>query len=123
MLAIGVDLIEVERIKRSLDRYGERFLGRVFTERERSYCSGRPQSLAARFAAKEAVGKALGTGIGDISWQEIEVVNEENGRPTLRLHGAAQRAAHRQGLSEWAVTLSHTETHAVSMVVALRRAE
>lgn len=123
MLAIGIDLIEVDRIKRSIENYGQRFLDRVFTEGEQRYCKGRPESFAARFAAKEAVGKALGTGIGDISWQEIEVVNEENGRPLLRLHGRAHQIASDKGLDNWQISLSHTKAQAIGMVVALRDSE
>lgn len=123
LLAVGVDLIEVERVEQSLEKYGQRFLTRIFTEREQNYCNGRVQSLAARFAVKEAVGKALGTGIGDVSWQEIEIVNEENGRPILLLHGDAQRIAHQQGLDNWTISLSHTEAYAVGMVVAVRKAQ
>jgi holo-[acyl-carrier protein] synthase len=118
MLAVGVDMIEVERIGSSLEKYGQRFLDRIFTEREQRYCDGRAESLAARFAAKEAVGKAMGTGIGDIRWLDIEIVNEENGQPLLVLHGAARTMAHTMGLELWSLSLSHTKTHAVGMVVA-----
>lgn len=120
MFAIGVDLIEIERVARSMERFGQRFLNRVFTEREQRYCNGRVQSLAARFAAKEAVGKALGTGIGDVRWLDIEVMNDEDCRPSLILQGAAAIHAHQQGLDSWAISLSHSETHAIAMVVALR---
>ena len=118
MVAVGVDLIEVERIAASLEKYGQRFLDRIFTAREQKYCDGRAESLAARFAAKEAVAKAIGTGIGDISWQDIEIVNEENGRPTVVLHGAAEAMSRTMGLEIWSVSLSHTQTHAIGMVVA-----
>jgi holo-[acyl-carrier protein] synthase len=118
MLAVGVDMIEVERIGSSLEKYGQRFLDRIFTEREQRYCDGRAESLAARFAAKEAVGKAMGTGIGDIRWLDIEIVNEENGQPLLVLHGAARTMAHTMGLELWSLSLSHTKTHAIGMVVA-----
>jgi holo-[acyl-carrier protein] synthase len=118
MLAVGVDLIEVERIGASLEKYGQRFLDRIFTEREQQYCDGRAESLAARFAAKEAVAKAMGTGIGDIRWLDIEIVNEGNGRPVLVLHGAAGTMAHTMGLELWSLSLSHTKTHAIGMVVA-----
>ena len=118
MLAVGVDLIEVNRIAASLEKYGQRFLDRIFTVREQEYCDGRAESLAARFAAKEAVAKAMGTGIGDISWQDIEIINEDNGRPTLVLHGAALAMAQGIGLERWSVSLSHTQTHAIAMVAA-----
>ncbi len=123
MLAVGVDLVEIERVEQSLEKYGQRFLARIFTEGEQIYCNGRVQSLAARFAVKEAVGKALGTGIGDVSWQDIEIVNEENGQPVLRLHGDAQRIASQQGLDYWTISLSHTAAYAVGMAVAVRTAQ
>jgi holo-[acyl-carrier protein] synthase len=120
MLAVGIDLIEVERVRRSLDRFGDRFLARIYTKQERRYCDGQAERLAARFALKEAVGKALGTGIGDVSWREIEVLNDDNGRPNLILHGSAQRVATALGLLHWSISLSHNRTQAVGMVVALR---
>jgi holo-[acyl-carrier protein] synthase len=121
MLAVGIDMIEVERVKRSIERFGSRFLTRVFTERELRTCGGRVERLAARFAAKEAVGKALGTGIGDVRWLEIEIITEANGRPILLLHGAAEEIARANGLDIWTVSLSHTETHAIGMVVAMHK--
>ncbi len=117
MKAIGVDMIETERIARSISRFGDRFLKRVYTTQERAYCQGRISSLAARWAAKEAVGKALGTGIGDVSWQEIEVVNDANSRPILRLHGAATDLAARLGITEFAISISHTKDYAIAFVV------
>lgn len=118
-LASGIDIIEVERVRRGLERYGDRFRDRFFTSRELDQCRNRATSLAGRFAVKEAVGKALGTGIGDIGWKEIEVINDENGKPHLVLHGAAQALAIDQGLAYWSVSLSHTGDHAVGMAVAL----
>ncbi len=118
-LAVGVDIIEVERLKRGIARYGQRFYNRFFTSREQEQCAGRATSLAGRFAVKEAVSKALGTGIGDIAWKEIEVLNDETGRPVLTLHGAAARLAAERGLRLWAISLSHTATHAVGMATAL----
>jgi holo-[acyl-carrier protein] synthase len=119
MLAVGVDLIEIARVKEILGKYDRRFLNRIYTEREQRYCIGRVDRLAARFAAKEAVSKALGTGIGEATWREIEILNEENGRPRLLLHGAAQELAWKQNLSNWSISISHTETHAISTVVAM----
>lgn len=118
MLAVGVDILEVERLARGMERYGARFCDRFFTVREQEQCGGRAASLAGRFAVKEAVGKALGTGIGDVAWKEIEVVSDERGRPGLVLHGAAAQLAAENGLDEWAVSVSHTRTHAVGMAVA-----
>ncbi len=117
MKAVGVDLIEVERVAQSINRYGERFLQRVFTQQELAYCRNRVASLAARWAAKEAVAKALGTGIGAVSWQEIEVISKPNQPPALRLHGAAAELAAQLGLSHFALSLSHTKDYAVAFVV------
>jgi len=118
-LRIGVDLIDVARITETLAKHGERFLARCFTPGERLYCDGGPERLAARLAAKEAVGKALGTGIGDISWVEIEISGDERGRPVLQLHGTAARLAESLGLRNWEISLSHTATQAIAFVVAV----
>lgn len=119
MLRVGIDLIEVARVQRSLERFGDRFLARIFTAQERVYCDGRAASLAGRFAIKEAVAKALGTGIGAVRWQEIEVVNDAQGRPFLYLHGAARKMADDQGLQHWDISLSHSGSHAIGLAVAL----
>lgn len=119
MLAVGVDIIEVDRIERSLSRHGSRFLDRIFTAQEQAYCGGRANRLAARFAVKEAVGKALGTGIGDVLWRDIEVVNNARGKPEIILHDTAARLAEEMGLREWSISMSHTDTHAIGMVVAI----
>jgi len=118
-LVTGVDLIEIERVRRGLERYGPRFTNRFFTTGEQAQCAGRAASLAGRFAVKEAVGKALGTGIGDVAWKDIEILNDDHGRPVLTLHNAAARLAAEQGLREWAISLSHTGTHAIGLAVAL----
>lgn len=118
MLRIGVDLIEVERIGQAMERYGERFFARFFTDTEREQSCGVPARLAARFAAKEAAAKALGTGIGDVCWVDIEVLSDERGRPHLKLHRAAAQLASDLGLDLWQVSLSHTHDHAIAFVVA-----
>ncbi|RMF03705.1 MAG: holo-[acyl-carrier-protein] synthase [Chloroflexi bacterium] len=118
MKAVGVDIIETERIAGSVARFGDRFLRRVYTAQELAYCDGRTGSLAARWAAKEAVSKVLGTGIGDVNWHDIEVVNDERCRPAIQLHGAAAQLAARLGISAVAVSLSHTREHAIAFVVA-----
>lgn len=118
MLRVGVDLIEVSRIERAIERHGERFYKRFFTPAERDYCQAKATSLAARLAGKEAVAKALGTGIGDVKWVEIEILADERRRPILHLHGDAQRLAAEMGLVEWDISLSHTETQAIAFVVA-----
>ena len=114
----GVDMVQVRRIVALLDKYGDRFAGRVFTDRELSACGARAERLAARFAAKEAVSKAFGTGIGRISWREIEVINDTAGRPELVLTGRAKRLAEELGLSTWTLSLSHTQEQAIAFVVA-----
>ncbi len=116
-LRVGVDLIEVARVQLALARHGERFLARVFTPGERLYCADRPERLAVRLAAKEAAAKALGTGIGDVRWIEIEIIGDERGRPSLALHGAAARLSAELGLHTWAVSLSHNRTEAIAFVV------
>ena len=118
MLRIGVDLMDVERIARSMERYGEKFFARFFTDAERQQCGLNPQRLAARFAAKEATAKALGTGIGDVSWLDIEIDVDGRGRPMLRLSGNAARLAAELGLTTWEVSLSHTSEQAIAFVVA-----
>ncbi|MDX2163641.1 MAG: holo-ACP synthase [bacterium] len=114
----GIDMIEIERIRRGIDRFGDRFLNRFFTANERAACADQPHRLAARYAGKEAVAKALGTGIGDISWQEIEILPDARGRPVLHLHGAAAALAAEIGLHQWDISLTHTETLASAVVVA-----
>ncbi len=119
MLRTGVDLIEVNRVRDAIARHGDKFIARIFTEAEQRECDGRFPSLAARFAAKEATAKALGCGIGDVSWLEIEVRGDENHAPHLYLYGAGAKLAQDLGLSNWSVSLSHTESHALAFVVAL----
>jgi holo-[acyl-carrier protein] synthase len=119
MHRVGVDLVETARIGRALARYGDRFLQRVYTPAEIAYCRGRVQSLAARWAAKEAVSKALGLGIGFIRWRDIEVRNDVRGAPFLELHGQAEAVARELGLKDWAISLTHTAEQAVAFVVAM----
>ena len=120
MLVSGIDLIEVDRIESVIARYGERFLGRVFTRGELAYCRGKPHQLAARFAAKEAVSKALGTGIqhrDGVAWQEIQIVSDDHGKPSVQLTGRAAQRAEQIGLSNLSLSLSHTREHAIALVV------
>jgi holo-[acyl-carrier protein] synthase len=112
-------MLEVLRVERAIGRHGERFFKRFFTPAERAYCADHPRRLAARLAAKEAVAKALGTGIGAVRWVEIEIGHDEQGRPLLYLHGAAQALAEQQGLTHWDISLSHTGEHALAFAVAL----
>lgn len=118
-LAVGTDLVAVERIEALVRRYGERFTKRVFTAGELAACAGRSESLAACWAAKEAAAKALGTGIGPVAPDEIEVVHDQARRPVLYLHGRAQALAMQLGLTCWAVSLSHDGGLALAVVVAL----
>jgi holo-[acyl-carrier protein] synthase len=123
MLAVGVDLIEIARVKRALARHGDRFLERVFTPAEVFYCRGRPSELAARFAAKEAVSKALGVGMrmmarDGIDWKDAEIVGDVRGQPLVRLYGRAAERAAELSLTEWAVSLSHTREYAIAFVAA-----
>ena len=117
MLRTGIDLVEIARFAQALERHGERLLQRIFTPVEREQCGGRVASLAARFAAKEAVAKALGTGIGAVRWVDIEVVSDARGAPHLRLHGEAARRAAALGVAAWAISLSHSRGCAVAVVV------
>ncbi|HYE60431.1 MAG TPA: holo-ACP synthase [Phycisphaerales bacterium] len=122
-LAHGIDMVEVARIRAMLERHAERFLERVFTKDEAAYAADhqrRPEHLAARFAAKEAVLKALGTGWSNgVAWTEIEVCREPSGRPTLRLTGRAASLAQDRGISEWLISITHTEQLACASVIAL----
>ena len=118
-IASGVDLIEIERVQTVLARHGQRYLERVLTPAEREIFGKRVESLAARFAAKEAVSKALGCGIGEVSFQDIEVLQDDLGAPVLQLHGAAAARAEMLGLANWSVSLSHSQSHAIAMVVAI----
>lgn len=117
-LFCGTDLVELASFGRYLEVGGEHFLRRIFTERELENCGGRLPRLAARFAAKEAVAKALGTGIRGIDWTEMEIRNDMRGRPLLRLHGRAARRAAKLRLSGWTISLSHSEIFALAFVVA-----
>ncbi|MEZ4866935.1 MAG: holo-ACP synthase [Caldilineaceae bacterium] len=122
MLRTGVDLIEIARVEAAIARHGARFLARVFTNQEQESCQGRVESLAGRFAAKEAVAKALGTGIWrkGIDWTDIEVVRDPaTGAPQLLLHRAAACTAAALGLTEWSLSLSHDRERAIAFVVAL----
>jgi holo-[acyl-carrier protein] synthase len=121
VLGIGVDLVECARIQHSLDRFGDRFLRRVFTDGEIEYSTSMKfpaRHLAARFAAKEAVSKAFGTGIGKaMGWRDIDVRKKPSGEPYLVLLGDAERLAKSRGVTSALITLSHTDNHAMAVVV------
>jgi len=118
-LRTGVDLIEIERVEATIQRYGQRFLERVFTPRELAEVGENVASLAVRFAAKEATAKALGTGIGDVGWQEIEILRGPARQPDLYLHGRASDLADNLKLETWSLSLTHNQSHAIALVVAI----
>ena len=125
MFVIGVDIVEVTRIQKAVDRWGDRFLERVFTPGELAYCGRRAGSLAARWAAKEAIAKALGTGwapqepheAGWLAPTEIEVARQPSGEPVVHLHGRALARSQALGVIRWQLSLSHTREHAVAMAL------
>ncbi len=119
-IAVGVDLIEIGRIQRALGEFGDRFLRRIYTERERERYQGRISELAARFAAKEATSKALGLGIRGIHWREMEILSNRRGKPVLILHDRAAERARTLGLNHFSVSLTHSRTDAMAFVVASR---
>ena len=118
-LATGVDLVEIDRIREVVSRHGKHYLERIYTPAELEYCGKRTESLAGRFAAKEAVVKALGCGIGDVTWQEIEILGDEQNAPTLTLRGMAEQKAKELGLTTWSVSISHSQSHSVAVAVAI----
>jgi holo-[acyl-carrier protein] synthase len=120
MVVTGIDVIEIARVQRALDDFGERFLRRVYTERERERYRSKTAELAARFAAKEATSKALGTGIRGIRWREMEVLSNGRGKPILVLHGSAANRASQLGLFAFDLSLTHSRTVAMAFVVALK---
>jgi len=119
LLRTGVDLIEISRIEEAVSRHGKHYLERIYTPAELEQCGKRTESLAGRFAAKEAVAKALGCGIGDVTWKEIEVLGDEQNAPVLTLHGAAEQMAKEMGLTTWSVSISHSQSHSVALVVMI----
>lgn len=121
IIGIGTDLAEVGRIRDSIERFGPRFLNRIYTEAERAYALSKANSaerFAARFAAKEAGMKAIGTGWNfGVTWKDFEVVNERSGRPTLRLSGVAQSVAQRLGAQRVSISLTHSKETAFAVVI------
>lgn len=118
----GIDIVETARIGYLVDKYAHRFIHRCFTEAERSYANGQKrwiEHLAARFAAKEAIFKAMGTGLtAGIRWTDAEVVRLLGGQPTVSLYGRASQIASRLGIQKWYLSLSHTPEHAIASVIA-----
>lgn len=119
MAAIGVDIVEIERVESAIKRGGERFLTRVYTETELEICQDRLPSLATRFAAKEAVMKVLGAGGIRIAWREIEILTGDDGRPLVRLYGQALNKAAELGLKEVSVSLSDSKQYAIAVALAI----
>jgi holo-[acyl-carrier protein] synthase len=119
-IAVGIDIIEVGRVQKVFERHGERFLRRVFTEAEVMQCRGKATRLAGRFAAKEAISKALGTGIHGVAWREMEVVQLRSGRPTVSLHGNAKRRAELLGLSAFDVSIADLKDFSIAVAVAVQ---
>ena len=117
---LGIDIIKVERIHASLERFGSRFSNRVLTPAEQRYVRGRPETMAGRWAAKEAVSKVLGLGVRGIGWRDIEIERLPTGQPAVRLHGRAQARAEQLGMGRIAVTISHESDYAVAMAFGIR---
>ena len=119
ILRTGVDLIEIARIEEVVSRHGKHYLERIYTPAELELCGKRAESLAGRFAAKEAVAKALGCGIGDVDWKEIEVLGDEQNAPVLHLYEKAAQKADELGLISWSVSISHDQSQVVAFVIAV----
>jgi holo-[acyl-carrier protein] synthase len=121
IVGLGIDIAEVDRVKASIERFGARFLQRVFTDAEIRYCESKAnkfERFAGRFAAKEAAMKAIGTGWkGGVAWREFEVTREPSGRPTVRFHGKAAEFAQRLGARRASLSISHTEQQAIAQVI------
>jgi holo-[acyl-carrier protein] synthase len=119
---LGIDIIQVARIKATLARFGRRFARRVLTEHEDRYVRDRPENFAGRWAAKEAVSKVLGLGVRGVGWTEIEIQRLPTGQPSVRLHGRAQRRAEQLGMERIAVSISHEAEYAVAIAFGIRTA-
>lgn len=119
-VAVGIDIIEVERVRKVFEKHGERFLQRVFTPQEVLHSRGKIARLAGRFAAKEAISKALGTGLHGVAWREMEIVQLRSGRPTVRLHGNAKLRAEQLGLTAFDVSTADLAQFAIAIAVAVQ---
>jgi holo-[acyl-carrier protein] synthase len=117
-LRTGVDILETDRMQGIRPEIRKRFIQRVYTELEQEQCGDSDQALVARFSGKEAVSKALGTGIGFVAWREIEILEKPSGAPYVVLHGRAQAVADALGIQVWSISLSHSRNLAVAFVVA-----
>jgi holo-[acyl-carrier protein] synthase len=114
---IGTDIIEIERIRQAIARYGDRFLNRVYTKAELKIYGQRAHSLAASFASKEAVMKVLGTGNRGVAWREIEVLFHKTGKPYIKLNGRAEKVAQKLGIKEIDVSMSHSRENAIAVAI------
>jgi holo-[acyl-carrier protein] synthase len=127
IIGIGTDITECLRIARMIERHGELFVDRVYTPEEVRYCQNRKQStqhFAGRWAAKEAVLKALGTGwVRGVSWRDVEILNESGGKPVVAIHDGAKEVARRQGITKIFISISHSRTHATAYAVAVGEKE
>jgi len=119
---LGIDIIRVDRIRASLERFGARFTNRVLTSAERRYVRDRPETMAGRWAAKEAVSKVLGLGVRGIGWRDIEIERLPTGQPAVRLHGRAAARAEQLGMGRIAVSITHESDYAVAMAFGVRSA-
>jgi holo-[acyl-carrier protein] synthase len=119
---LGIDIIRVDRIRKTLERFGARFSRRVLTPGEQRYVRDRPETLAGRWAAKEAVSKVLGLGVRGIGWRDIEVERLPTGQPAVRLHGRAARRADQLGMARIALSISHEADYAVAIAFGVRTA-
>jgi holo-[acyl-carrier protein] synthase len=119
---LGIDIIKVERIRASIERFGERFAKRVLTPNEQRYVRQRPETFAGRWAAKEAVSKVLGLGVRGIGWRDIEVERLPTGQPSVRLHGRAAERAEQLGMDRIALSITHESDYAVAVAFGIRTA-
>jgi holo-[acyl-carrier protein] synthase len=122
MTELGIDIVKVQRIREALERFGARFSRRVLTDAEQRYVRDRAETLAGRWAAKEAVSKVLGLGVRGIGWREIEIERLPTGQPAVRLHGRAARRAEQLGMARVSVSISHEADYAVAIAYGMRTA-
>ncbi len=118
MSSIGIDMIEIGRIESAIKQWKKRFLNRVYTDAELNASGGKVSALASRFAGKEAVMKALGTGIKGVGWRDIEILSNSDGKPLVHLHGNALKKAKELDLNEFCISLSDTKQYAIAAVIA-----
>lgn len=123
LFGIGIDVVEVERIGSSIDEFGEKFLNRIFTKSEQGYCESQKRSVihyAARFAAKEAIAKAFGTGIGkEVSWLDMEIIRQESGEPVVKLYGGGKAFGDKIKVTDIKISLTHAEHYAAANAAVL----